>query len=105
MRTFRSAIAVIAVTAAAIIGAAGAASAEITTQSGSEVDHMEKSSKGTSNSAEDHMTSTVNDGNIEMPKVKHVWMKNGPKDIFGQPTWILNEINYDGVPDAVILHN
>jgi hypothetical protein len=106
MRTFRSAIAVIAVTAAAIIGAAGAASAsEITSQAGSEVDHMEKSSKGTSNSAEDHMAGQSNDGNIEMPRVKHVWLKNGPADIFGQPTWQWNEINYDGVPDAVILHN
>lgn len=88
----------------AILFGTGTAQAEVTSQATSEVDHMEKSSKGTSNSAEDHMATTVNDGNIEMPRVQHVWMKNGPKDIFGQPTWVLNTINYDGVPDAEIVH-
>jgi hypothetical protein len=96
-------------TAAILFGAgAGIAQAtEITTQAGSEVDHMTSNSshEGTTASAEDHMSVQRNDGNIEMPRVKHVWLKNGPLDVFGQPTWVLNVIDYDGVPDAEIVHN
>jgi hypothetical protein len=48
-----------------ILGANVAQATEITTQAGSESDHMPKSSRGSQNAEVDHMPTVRNDGNVE----------------------------------------